>query len=69
MLRDEYDNSSRHNNCHMYISANNMLPLARPGGYGDAEGFEVRNKLKSYFNSAEGAVEWQQDHIQRGATT
>ena len=68
MLRDEHDNSTERNNSHMDIPAHNMLPLARPGGYGDAEGFEVRNKLKSYFNSAEGAVEWQEDHIQRGGT-
>ena len=54
MLRDEHDNSKQHNNCHMDISADNMLPLARPGGYGDAEGFEVRNKLKTYFNSVAG---------------
>lgn len=37
----------------------NMTPLTRTGGYGNFEGFVIRDKFKSFFNSPLGAVEWQ----------
>ncbi|KAF0710602.1 protein ANTAGONIST OF LIKE HETEROCHROMATIN PROTEIN 1-like, partial [Aphis craccivora] len=37
---------------------NNMLPLSRGGGFINIEGFDVRERFKSYFNN-EGSVPWQ----------
>jgi len=37
---------------------NNMIPLSRGGGFNNIEGFDVRERFKSYFNN-EGSVPWQ----------
>lgn len=37
----------------------NMMSLARTGGYANFEGFFVRDELKNVFNSPQGAVPWQ----------
>ena len=36
------------------------------GNRGGREAFEVRNLFKEYFNSAQGSVTWQQNHVNRG---
>lgn len=42
----------------------NMLPLVRHGGYGNTEGFEVRDAFKSFFNE-EGKLNWQNQIVFR----
>jgi len=44
---------------------NNMIPLTRVGGYGNFEGFFVRDELKKFFNSQQGAVPWQNHQVKR----
>jgi len=41
-----------------------MQPLARFGGYGNVEGFEVRDAFKCFFNG-EGKVNWQNHVVSR----
>lgn len=38
---------------------NNMIQLERTGGYGNYEGFIVRDEFKQFFNSPQGTVPWQ----------
>lgn len=40
-------------------SPNNMIQLERTGGYGNYEGFIVRDEFKQFFNSPQGTVPWQ----------
>lgn len=41
-----------------------MLPLARHGGYGNTEGFQVRDAFKSFFNR-EGSINWENEIVLR----
>lgn len=43
----------------------NMIPLARAGGFANAEGFAIRNTLKQYFLSPAGQISWQENRINR----
>lgn len=63
MLRDEYiqNNGAYHQNSDPQLPTGNMLPLGRPGGFGNLEGFDVRNKFRKYFNAPEGSIQWQQN--------
>jgi len=38
---------------------NNMIQLGHTGGYGNYEGFIVRDEFKQFFNSPQGTVPWQ----------
>lgn len=40
------------------VPINNIIPIARGGGFANAEGFDVREAYKDFFNN-EGAVSWQ----------
>ncbi|CAI6365914.1 unnamed protein product [Macrosiphum euphorbiae] len=43
----------------------NMIGLARAGGYANFEGFLVRDEFKKFFNFEEGAVPWQDHQTQK----
>lgn len=43
----------------------NMRPLAAAGGYADANGFDVRDAFKEYFNSNAGTTPWQLHRVTR----
>ncbi|KAL4111794.1 hypothetical protein QTP88_015681 [Uroleucon formosanum] len=40
------------------VPINNIIPIARGGDFANAEGFDVREAYKDFFNN-EGAVSWQ----------
>lgn len=42
------------------IPTNNMIQIARGGGFANADGFAVRDAYKDFFNH-EGAVSWQEN--------
>jgi len=44
------------------IPTNNMIQIARGGGFTNAEGFAVRDSYKDFFNH-EGAVSWQKNRL------
>lgn len=46
----EYDSSA--------LAPTNIIPIARGGGFGNAEGFSIRDIYKDFFNN-EGTVSWQ----------
>lgn len=52
--RDDTDNTQ-----------DNMINLARFGGFASSDGFEIREKLKDFFCSENGAVSWQEATIDR----
>lgn len=61
LIRDGYETTNVQNNFYEDFESdniNNMFPLARHGGFANAEGFEVRDSFKSFFNN-EGKVHWQ----------
>lgn len=41
------------------------MALVRSGGYANFEGFLVRDELKKFLNSEEGAVPWQDHQTQK----
>lgn len=43
----------------------NMMSLAKTGGYANLEGFFVRDEFKIFFNSPQGAVPWQNHQSNR----
>ncbi|XP_008178252.1 uncharacterized protein LOC103307759 [Acyrthosiphon pisum] len=43
----------------------NMISLSRSGGYTNFEGFNVRDEFKQFFNSPQGAVEWQNHQVRQ----
>lgn len=67
MLRDAYLEKNKQP---YYIRNNedlpveNLLPLARVGGFANAAGFLVRNKFSEYFVT-QGQVHWQDEKINR----
>ena len=68
ILRDEHINntSARQQHSEPSQAGFNMVPMVRAGGFADAEGFAIRDRFRAYFSSPEGAVEWQEDSVQRG---
>jgi len=74
LLRDQYtlENTSEQ---HYYnfdpndYPANNMVQLEHTGGYGNYEGFLVRDEFKQFFNSPQGTVPWQNYHTLRTDTS
>lgn len=68
LIRDGYESTNVQNNIHEEFESNNtinnMIPLARHGGFANAEGFEVRDSFKSFFNN-EGQVQWQYKTVLR----
>ena len=71
MLRDQYmcNNPAQQEHLEPSMAINNMMPLAGVGGFGNAEGLAIRDRFRSYFTSPEGAVEWQEDIVERGVRT
>ncbi|KAL4107178.1 hypothetical protein QTP88_017561 [Uroleucon formosanum] len=49
--------------------ANNMVQLEHTRGYGNYEGFLVRDEFKKIFNSPQGTVPWQNYHTLRTDTS
>ncbi|XP_050311476.1 uncharacterized protein LOC126747037 [Anthonomus grandis grandis] len=43
----------------------NMISLARRGGFSNIAGFQIRDTLKDFFNSEVGKVAWQEEWISR----
>ncbi|XP_060861851.1 uncharacterized protein LOC132938875 [Metopolophium dirhodum] len=62
MLRDAYleenGRAFREFDSREPVPINNIIPIARGGGFANAEGFDVREAYKDFFNN-EGAVSWQ----------
>ncbi|KAL4120165.1 hypothetical protein QTP88_012895 [Uroleucon formosanum] len=62
MLRSGYMEKNNHSfydfEDEQSTPTNNMLPLSRGGGFINIEGFDVRERFKSYFNN-EGSIPWQ----------
>lgn len=62
MLRDGYlENNKRpyyEYDHDQDLPSNSMLPIRRGGGFLNANGFEVRERFKTFFNN-EGSVSWQ----------
>lgn len=58
MLRDEYLSTdvSQPGNQETSTSVNNMLPLAKSDGFSNADGFQVREKFRCYFNTPQGSI-------------
>lgn len=44
---------------------NNIIALAKTGGYANVDGFEVRDGFMEYFNSNESQVPWQLTRVRR----
>lgn len=42
-----------------------FTPIRAVGGFGNYEGFEVRDAFMDYFNSSTGIVSWQLSHVRR----
>lgn len=63
LIRDGYEHrSTQHFEetvIHSEGPVRNLIPFARRGGYGNAEGFSVRDSFKEYFNS-QGQIAWQE---------
>lgn len=65
LIRDGFEElNPQHCNQEIEEIQANMQPLARHGGFGNAEGFTVRDKFKSFFNE-EGKLNWQNQVISR----
>lgn len=64
MLRDAYlEENGRafiEFNSREPVPTNNIIPIARGGGFANAEGFDVREAFKEFFCN-EGAVSWQEN--------
>jgi len=62
MLRDAYleenGGAFREFDSREPVPINNIIPIGRRGGFANAEGFDVREAYKDFFNN-EGAVSWQ----------
>lgn len=69
LLRDRYLENK--GNCFYNFDTNepppsrNMISLSRSGGYANFEGFNVRDEFKQFFNSPQGAVEWQNHQVRQ----
>ncbi|XP_015376849.1 PREDICTED: uncharacterized protein LOC107171136 [Diuraphis noxia] len=68
ILRDRYLENTDNNYYNFDVNelppSRNMTPLTRTGGNANFEGFVIRDKFKSFFNSPLGAVEWQNHQAQ-----
>ena len=43
----------------------NLIPIRAGGGFGNLEGFSTRDRFTDYFNSLDGSVSWQRNHVTR----
>lgn len=50
------------------LPTENLIPLRKSGGFGNVEGFTIRNTFASYFFE-EGKVSWQEATVNRVATS
>lgn len=71
LLRDGY--LERHNlPFHVYDATDrpqeNMLEIAGSSGFANSDGFQIRDNLKDFFCSANGAVPWQNDAVDYDGT-
>lgn len=64
LIRDGYEEQNPKSNQEKEHPQRNMQPLARHGGYGNAEGFEVRDAFKEFF-CREGTFNWQNQVVLR----
>lgn len=69
LLRDRYLEKTNYNYYNFDDNkpqpSENMISLARTGGYANFEGFFVRDEFKKFFNSPQGAVPWQNHQSNR----
>ncbi|XP_046684147.1 protein ANTAGONIST OF LIKE HETEROCHROMATIN PROTEIN 1-like [Homalodisca vitripennis] len=69
MLRDAY--LEENGQCYFELSnseplpSQNMIPLRAGGGFGNLEGFDIRDRFCDYFNSKSGSVHWQMTHVNK----
>lgn len=65
MLRDEYLSTDvfQPDNHETNASVNNMLPLARSGDFSNADGFQIRDKFRCYFNTLQGSIQCKENSM------
>lgn len=69
MLRDAYLEET--GKCYFEVSnteplpTQNLIPLRAGGGFGNLEGFGIRDRFCDYFNSKSGSVYWQMTQVNK----